>query len=91
MEDFGGRVIGLPIEVLTLTNALVGATSKQGFDTWYMLVVDFALGQFLETEAKLAIARTGGRLLGACVTLMAIPISAPICCRHRLPVPRCGD
>jgi branched-chain amino acid transport system substrate-binding protein len=52
-------------DAYALTNALVGAVAKQGFDTWYLLVVDYAFGQSLEAEARLAIARLGGKVLGA--------------------------
>jgi branched-chain amino acid transport system substrate-binding protein len=52
-------------DAYALTNALVGAIAKQGLDTWYMLVVDYAFGQSLEAEARLAIARSGGKVLGS--------------------------
>jgi branched-chain amino acid transport system substrate-binding protein len=52
-------------DAYALTNALVGAIAKKGFDTWYLLVVDYAFGQSLEAEARLAVARSGGKVLGA--------------------------
>jgi branched-chain amino acid transport system substrate-binding protein len=52
-------------DAYALTNALVGAIAKQGFNSWYMLVVDYAFGQSLEAEARLAIARSGGKVLGS--------------------------
>ena len=52
-------------DAYALTNALVGAVAKQGLDTWYLLVVDYAFGQSLEAEARLAIDRASGRVLGA--------------------------
>jgi ABC-type branched-subunit amino acid transport system substrate-binding protein len=39
-------------DAYALTNALVGAIAKQGFDSWYLLVVDYAFGQSLEAEAR---------------------------------------
>jgi branched-chain amino acid transport system substrate-binding protein len=52
-------------DAYALTNALVGAVAKQGFDTWYMLVVDYAFGQSLEAEARLAVLRRGGKVVGS--------------------------
>ena len=48
-----------------LANATARYVTRAGFDTWFFVTADYAFGHALERDATAAIARDGGRSLGA--------------------------
>jgi branched-chain amino acid transport system substrate-binding protein len=49
---------------MTASNT-VKAMMKQGYDSWFFLTVDYALGRSLEKDASDAVKEAGGKLLGS--------------------------
>ena len=52
-------------DAYALSNGLAGAMSRRGLDTFFLLVTDYAFGHSLQEEVTAAVARNGGRVLGA--------------------------
>ncbi len=52
-------------DAYALSNGLSGAMSRQGLDSWFMIVTDYAFGHSLQEELTAAVKRNGGRVLGA--------------------------
>jgi branched-chain amino acid transport system substrate-binding protein len=48
-----------------LANGTARFVTRAGFDTWYFVTADYAFGHALERDAMAAIARDGGKSLGA--------------------------
>jgi branched-chain amino acid transport system substrate-binding protein len=48
-----------------LANGTGSAMTKQGADTWYMLVADYAFGAALERDTTEAVTKAGGKVVGS--------------------------
>ena len=48
-----------------LANGTGSAMTKKGFDTWFLLVADYAFGAALERDTSEAVTKAGGKVIGS--------------------------
>lgn len=51
-------------DTYTAGSGIAKALTSQGLDTWFFVTVDYAFGKSLEAEARAAIEKAGGKVLG---------------------------
>jgi branched-chain amino acid transport system substrate-binding protein len=64
-ESCSPNTVHYTYDTYSLANGTVGALMKQGYDSWYFLTVDYALGRSLEKDATDALKARNGKVAGA--------------------------
>jgi branched-chain amino acid transport system substrate-binding protein len=64
-EDCSPNTVHYTFDTYALASNTVTALMKQGYDTWYFLTVDYALGRSLEKDASDTVKANNGKVIGS--------------------------